>query len=95
MRIMSGIGRNSLVRSATGRRLDGRAQRRRRSTLGGVGMLGLLACAVSLGGCILERKLGIGFANDLGEPVDIVYLVDPEVIVGPGLHHRRRRGPHR
>jgi hypothetical protein len=35
-----------------------------------------------LAGCILERKLGIGFANDLGEPVDIVYLVDPEVIVG-------------
>ncbi len=42
----------------------------------------LIALAALLGACIVEREMGASLENDLGEPVDIVYLVDPEVIVG-------------
>ncbi len=44
--------------------------------------LTLLACAVLLGGCDLHRRMGIVIENDLGEPVEIVYLADPGVVVG-------------
>ena len=44
--------------------------------------LTLLACAVLLGGCDLDRAWRIVIENDLGEPVEIVYLADPEFVAG-------------